>query len=334
MEFSWKPDLWLVTIPLAFTMTGVLSMALGTGSLDLAWAQEPSTGRQESESALPAEQDQDMPAEGKPEPGTQPEKPRILPPRLRPKVLTTEEHAEAERLKQLGAMFGTDPTAIVGRVQLSSQYVALSNDARLSDSTLRVDLPYRNNWLLRVDLPFLRWIDPNRMGTTSAEGMSDLAAVAAWRAYNTPEYAVLIGVISTFPTGSDNTLSTGKYNVGPILATARFLPRWQSFLFGVFQHLTSVGGDPARKDIEQTQATLQVNTIWNQRTWTTVQGVLRIDWERHARSGMTLEFEAGRNVIGRWGVYGRPGVGLWGRDVGGGYLWNFEVGIRYIFPSF
>ena len=45
-------------------------------------------------------------------------------------------------------------------------------------------------------------------------------------------------------------------------------------------------------------------------------------------------FEVGRSLIGRLGVYVRPGIGVWGRDVIGAYDWNIEGGIRYMFPSF
>jgi len=248
--------------------------------------------------------------------------------------LTKEEEEEAERLRKLGAKFGTDPTAIVGRVQLSAQYMNLPNGAHLTDAVLRVDLPFRKNWLLRMDLPYLRWQDPNRTGVSESRGLSDLSVAAGWRAYNTPEYAVFLGVLSTFPTSSQANLGSGKYNVGPILVTARFLPHWDSFLFGVFQHLTSVGGDPARRDLSLTRAVVQINTILKERWWTIVQGVWQVDWERNGKTSMTVEFELGRNIVGRWGVFVRPGVGIWGREVIGSYDWNIEGGVRYMFPSF
>lgn len=303
----------------------VLAVALlGTPGTHVASAQGPSTGKEE-ESATSAQQDAEQPAR---------QEPRFLPPRLRPRQLAPEEQEEAERLKKLAAKYGTDPTAIVGRAQLSSQYADLPRGARLSDTVFRVDLPYRKNWLLRMDLPFVRWSDPNRPGSTSARGLSDLVAALGWRAYNTPEYALFVGALATFPTSARDDLGSEKYTVGPLVATARFLPRWESFLFGVFQHLTSVGGDPARRDISLTRATMQINTIWRERWWTTVQGIWQIDWERSGKSSMTLEFEAGRNLIGRWGVFLRPGVGVWGRDVVGAYDWNIEAGVRYVFASF
>ena len=265
---------WIVSV----SLTSALGAWLGIGSLHLAWAEQSSQGSQERESGQPVDLDADTSTTSEPESASEPKRegprrePRFLPPILMPKQLTPEELEEAERLRQLAAKYGTDPTAIVGRVQLSSQYVDLPHGAQLSDTVARVDLPFRGNWLLRVDTPFNRWFDPNRPGTTSAQGLGNLTAVLGWRAYNTPEYAFFIGAASTFPTASDNSLGSGKYTVGPFIATGRFLPRWESFLFGVFQHQVSAGGDPSRADISLTQASVQINTIWADRWWTTVAG--------------------------------------------------------------
>ena len=331
-------DAWcrIVSVGLA----SALGEWLGMGSLYGAGAEELSQGPQESERGRPVDLDADIPATTEPESASEqkPEgprrDPRFLPPILRPKQLTPEEHEEAERLRKLAAKYGTDPTAIVGRVQLSSQYAGLPQGARLSDTVARVDLPFRVNWLLRVDTPFHRWLDPNRPGMSSAQGLGNLSAVLGWRAYNTPEYAFFIGAASTFPTASDNALGSGKYTVGPLIATGRFLPQWESFLFGVFQHSVSAGGDPSRADISFTQANVQINTIWADRWWSTVQGAWQVNWEQKAKSSMTLEVELGRNIVGRWGMYLRPGVGIWGNTVTGAYDWNVEVGTRYMFKSF
>jgi len=158
--------------------------------------------------------------------------------------VTPEQREEAERLRKLAAKYGTDPTAIVGRVQMSSQYLDLPQGARASTTIARVDLPFRRDYLLRMDAPFYRWNDSDRPGTTNAQGLSDLALTLGWRAYNTPEYAVLLGVLTTMPTASETGLGLGKYTVGPTLATARFVPRWDSFLIGVFTQQLSVVGAP------------------------------------------------------------------------------------------
>ena len=180
----------------------------------------------------------------------------------------------------------------------------------------------------------LKWSDPNRPGATSAQGFSDLALTLGWRAYNTPEYAVLVGVLSTMPTASETGLGLGKYTVGPTLVTARFVPRWDSFLIGVFTQQLSVGGDPERKSVNLSKAIAQINSFWAERWWSVAQAVWQVDWERSAKSSMALELEVGRSLVGRLGMFVRPGVGVWGQDLLGAYDWNVEAGVRYMFPSF
>jgi hypothetical protein len=254
--------------------------------------------------------------------------------RVGPQEVTPEQREEAERLRRVAAKYGTDPTAIVGRLQLTSQYINLAHGADATLSTLRVDLPFRGNFLLRMDTPFLRTSDPNNPGIPSKRGLSDFAVTAGWRAYNSPEYALLVGAVSTFPTAADDTLGFGKYTVGPAIATARFLPRLDSFLIGLLSYQTSVGGDPSRKDVSLLNLTAQVNSFWGERWWTVLQAIWQVDFERNGKSSMTMELEAGRNLIGRFGAYVRPGIGIWGRDLIGAYQWNIEVGIRYMFTSF
>jgi len=302
----------------------VLVLLLGGMTVRTAWAQEkPAVEKAEPEG----------PAEAEDSPQAADERPRRRFRQLLQPVLTPEQRTEAERLKRLGAKFGTDPTAIVGRVQLSGTYYDLTQGARLTDGVLRVDLPFRGNWLFRVDTPY-RWLDPNTSGVPSTNGVGDLTTVLGWRAYYTPEYAVFIGAINSFPIADETLLGTGKYTVGPFLATARFLPRLDSFLFGVLQHQTSVGGDSSRQAVSLGRASVLVNTIWKERWWTTVQGVWLVNWEQNAKSSMVAEFEAGRNLLGQFGVFVRPGIGVWGKGVPGAYEWNAEVGVRYIFGSF
>ncbi len=272
----------------------------------------------------------DEPAEA---PEVAPEKRRFLR-RLGPQPVTPEQQEEAERLRTLAAKYGTDPTAIVGRMQLTSQYLDLAQGARGSTTVARVDLPFRRDYLLRVDTPFLKWSDPDRPGATSAQGFSDLAVTLGWRAYNTPEYAVLVGVATTMPTASETGLGLGKYTVGPTLATARFVPQWDSFLVGILTQQLSVGGDPSRNSVNLSKAIVQINSFWAERWWTIAQAAWQIDWERSAKSSMALELEVGRSVVGRLGMFVRPGIGVWGQDLLGAYEWNVEAGIRYMFPSF
>ena len=264
---------------------------------------------------------------------TSTKKRRILS-KLGPQQMTPEQQEEAERIRQLNAKFGTDPTAIVGRVQISSQFRNLPRNASSILSVVRVDLPFKGDYLLSVRAPFLQSSIPGRTGTTNAHGFSDLGVLLGWRAYNTPEYAFFIGMNAVFPTATGNKVGLGKYSLGPIIATSRFLPKWESFLFGVLSHQVSVGGDSNRKSINVSSLSLRISTIWAERWWSVAQADWRLDWERSTRGGMELELEVGRNIVGKWGVFIRPGIGIFGQDLPGAYNWNIKGGIRYVFAGF
>jgi hypothetical protein len=317
-------------------MTGLVCFLLSIGMGQVAALGEVNSDDPHRETPSdPADQTPAVESESKEPVSASGEEPRRrLLKRIGPQSLTQEEREEAERLRKVAAKYGTDPTAIVGRLQLTSQYLDLPHGAQGTVTTARADVPVRGNWLLRVEAPFLKWNEPDRPGTTSQQGFSDLAVTAGWRVYNTPEYALLVGVATTMPTATETGLGLGKYTVGPTLATARFVPRWDSFLIGLVQYQTSIGGDPSRMDLSRFNAAAQVNSFWGQRWWTIVQAVWSVDFERSGKSSMVMEFEGGRSLVGRLGMYIRPGVGIWGRDVAGAYEWNIEVGVRYMFASF
>ncbi|MEO7558888.1 MAG: hypothetical protein ABIT23_01350 [Nitrosospira sp.] len=175
-------------------------------------------------------------------------------PRLGPQHLTPEQREEAEHLRQQAAKFGTDPTAIVGRVQFTSQYIDAPEGGRVLFGAGRVDLPFQRNYVLSVSAPYVSTSIPGRSGTMITQGFGDLSVLTAWRAYNTPEYAVLLGVITTLPIAEDARLGLGRYTVGPTIATARFLPRWKSLLIGSITQQISVGGDSVRNPVNLSRA--------------------------------------------------------------------------------
>ncbi len=253
--------------------------------------------------------------------------------RFGPQVLTPEQQEEAKRLSAIAAKMGTDPTAIIGRAQTLYRHDALSGGAQTNNLVGRIDLPYHSDFLLRVDVPYA-WSDPNRPGATDQNGLSDLFVRTGGRVYAVPGFAFFAGADFTFPTTDNRQLGNGKYTIGPALATARVFPELDSFLFGLLQHQLSVGGDPSRQDISMSRLGLTFNTIWGERWWTQAEAVTQLNWERKAKNSMTLEFEGGHRLTKDWGMWVRPGVGLWGRNVPGAYEWSMEAGIRRTFASF
>jgi hypothetical protein len=245
---------------------------------------------------------------------------------------TPEEQEEANRLSTMAARMGNDPTAIIGRAQTLFRYDALEGGKRTNNLVTRFDVPYKGNFVLRADLPYV-WSTPNQSGMSNQNGVSDLFVRIGGRVYSDPGDAIFVGMDFTFPT-ADDKLGSGKYTVGPGIATAHVFPAWDSLLFTLFVHQVSVGGDPSRQSISTSSGQIFFNTIWTDQWWTRVEFVPQVVWEQKAKSSMTLEFEGGYRFIQDWGLWVRPGVGLWGRNIPGSYEWNIEVGIRRTFAGF
>ena len=312
---------------LALTCAWLLSLFLFT-SLPLLFAQEspPSSQETSADDSVPAPEDEEA---GRSRPVIK---------RLGAEPLTVEEQAEAKRLSAIAARMGTDPTAIIGRVQTLFRHDVLEGGSRVSNNLVgRIDVPYHKDFILRADLPYV-WSHPNQFGmsnqgTSNQNGLSDLLVRTGGRVYSVPGDAIFAGMDFTFPT-ADDKLGSGKYTLGPGVATAHVFPAWQSIFFMLLQHQFSVGGDPSRNDVSASRLQTWYNTIWTDHWWTQLEAVMQVNWEQKEKTSMTLEFEGGYRLTKDWAAWVRPGVGLWGQSLPGAYNWNFEVGIRRMFVGF
>jgi hypothetical protein len=306
------------------------------GSLHLSLAQEPTSfSQEEARKPLAANEDDHVLGADETDPAPEDEsavRSRPVVRRFGAKRLTLEQQEEAKRLSAIAARMGTDPTAIVGRVQTLFRYDALEGGSRTSNVVGRIDVPYHNNLVLRADLPYV-WSNPNQPGTSHEDGVSDLLVRAGGRVYSDPADTIFVGMDFTFPTAYDK-LGTGKYTVGPGVATAHVFPAWGSLIFAMLQHQFSVGGDPSRNEISASRLQCWFNTIWSDHWWTQIEAIAQMDWERKGKTSMTMEFEGGYRFTKDWGAWFRPGVGLWGQNLPGAYSWTVEVGIRRMFVGF
>jgi hypothetical protein len=243
------------------------------------------------------------------------------------------EEEEAMRLSAIAARMGNDPTAIIGRAQTLFRYDALEGGKRTNNLVTRLDVPFQGNFVLRADMPYV-WSTPNQPGADNQNGVGDLFVRGGGRVYTTPTSAVFAGMDFTFPTADKTQLGSGKYTVGPGVATAHVFPALDSLLFTLIVHQVSVGGDPSRQSISTSSGQIFFNTVWTDQWWTRLELVPQVLWEQKGKSSMTLEFEGGYRFVKDWGVWVRPGVGLWGRNIPGAYDWNIEVGIRHMFAAF
>lgn len=248
-----------------------------------------------------------------------------------------EEHArleeERKRLSAAAKSFGTDPTAINGYYELNYGNTTFSNNnLRNNTATADVRLPITPNWVLRATMPYV-WADLDQPRGFTTNGASDMTVRSGNRIYASPDVAVFIGADMTFPTGSNDRLSTGKYTLGPGGAVAVPLPRLRSLLFTFVQDFNSVGGDPSRRDIHFMRTQAAFNTIWSERWWTLASMTYVVDWNNNNKTTMNLLGEVGHRLDNHWNVFVGSGAGVAGKDTSFGIDWTVLAGVRWVFQT-
>jgi opacity protein-like surface antigen len=249
---------------------------------------------------------------------------------------TPEEHArleeERKRLSAAAKASGTDPTAIIGYYQLNYGHSTFTNNLRLDNATAVVQLPVTPNWVVRATLAYV-WADLNQPRGFTTNGAGDLAILAGGRVYASPNLALFVGANASFPTGSNDRLSTGKYTLGPIGGLMVPLPRLRSLFLATVQDFNSVGGDPGRADIHFMQVQSNINTIWSERWWTLASMTWNVDWNNNQKTAMNLLGQVGYRFADHWNVFAGSGVGVVGKETSLGLDWQVLAGVRWVFST-
>ena len=244
----------------------------------------------------------------------------------------TRLEEERKRLSAAAAVFGTDPTAINGYYQLEYGHNTFLHNLRTDSATAEARLPITPNFVMRVTMPYV-WADLNQPRGFTTNGASDLLVRFGGRVYASPELAVFVGGDATFPTGSNDQLSTGKYTLGPGGAVAVPLPRLRSLFFSFVQDYNSVGGDPSRANLHFMRVTSAFNTIWSERWWTTASMEWDMNWNNNRKTTMNLLGEIGHRLDQHWNVFASYGAGVMGRDSFLGLDWTVQLGVRWVFMT-
>jgi hypothetical protein len=298
--------------------------AVGSGTGSISIAAETSSGRA------------DEPASAEPEKPQEPKGGVLGRIESRFYGATPEEQArleeERKRLSAAAAGFGTDPTAIIGYYQLEYGHSTFLNNLRSDSATAEARLPITPNFVTRVTMPYV-WADLNQPGGFTTNGAADLLIRNGGRLYASPDVAVFIGGDVTFPTGSNDRLSTGKYTIGPGVAATVPLPRLRSLFFIFPQDFSSVGGDPSRANIHFARVSLAFNTIWSERWWSTASLEWDMNWNQNRKTTMNLLGEIGHRFDKHWNLFVSYGAGVAGRNSFLGLDWTAQAGVRWVFQT-
>jgi hypothetical protein len=222
------------------------------------------------------------------------------------------------------------PTDFRSRAEVRNEYQDLEGDGYRNLVIPRFEYAVNPSVALRLETPYVTF-DPGG-GGESVSGQGDLLARAAWRAMQRDGFALIVATDVIFDTADDDQLGFGKTIVAPHIYAAIDLPAHDSVFFPNIQHYFSVAGDSDRGDVNFTTLKPNLLTRWPNKVYTFLEPQFTIDWERDAKTGLTIELEVGKILSKNIAAWVRPGIGaINSGDLPFVYEWNLEVGMRYIF---
>jgi hypothetical protein len=246
----------------------------------------------------------------------------------------------ADATAQLPAMKPSTPDEWHGRLELKREDTARGTPGESTKTTVRVetflDGPVN---LLRIDVPF-----PD--AKTDFEGSpfnpkeGDLKIRAGFRPLRSGDYLFPAFVEATFPTADPDQGGAGKYQLSAgirMLAPLRYPFRDDAahklLLETELSQTNSVGGDPARADLNYTKLEFTLNDLWRGQYTLKLKVKPSFDHVRDDAGGVG-EVEAGMyfGEAHRWRTWLMLGHRLWGPDgVAGTYENRVELGVNRTF---
>lgn len=188
--------------------------------------------------------------------------------------------------------------------------------------------------LLRLELPF-----PDEKSSFSGSpfdpDFGDAKVRAGFRAIGFLGRPVESFVEVTIPTADPESQGTGKYQLSGGIRTTWPLgagPRGRrNSLAAQLQQVVSTGGDPERKDINQTKIEIEGRTAWPQGHFAKATFKPVVDWVGDGQTGAVLELEGGWVASRDWTLALMGGLRVWGAGVPSTYSKRVELKAIYLF---
>jgi hypothetical protein len=242
-------------------------------------------------------------------------------------VISTEM---AEPLPSAQAEVGNDLSILQSRVELKNEVINGQGDNDTDALIVRIDGAYNRRLALRMDVPYVFDLSKGNP-QAPGRGWGDVM-IRGSSVLKKTSFAGFTGSCDFwFNTAEASNLGSGKNSVGPALSVNLANAYKDLMLSAFIQQKVSYSGDASRKDINRSKVEFIVDRAWKERYWMQVDATLFADWKDAGRTAADLELEAGTRLGNHWSAWIRPGVGLWGQGVSGGYNSYGQAGFRYIF---
>jgi 6-phosphogluconolactonase len=224
---------------------------------------------------------------------------------------------------------GNDPTVIRSRFELGDEYFNNAGGPDWHLATLRIDGAPTPKLGFRLDVPYM-FLVPEGYPYDLKSGLADVMVRGTAVLKKTPRAGFTGFCDFWFDTAESTNFGLGKYSAGPGLAVSLMNPYKDMMLSTSLQHKFSYAGDSSRTDISRTRMELIMDKSFQERQWIVLNPVIFMDWISGKSAG-DLEVETGIRLGDHWNAWVRPGVGLWGQEVSGGYNSYCQAGVRYMF---
>ncbi len=225
---------------------------------------------------------------------------------------------------------GNDPTRLRSRFELGDEYLNNSGGPDWHLLTARIDGALNPKLAFRLDIPYM-FLIPRGYPHEKDRGLADVMFRSSAVLKKTAR-AGFTGVCDFwFDTAESVDFGRGKYSAAPGLAVALMNPYKDVMLTGFVHHKFSFAGDPSRTDISRTKLQVTMDKSFSERYWLILDPMMYVDWVNHGRTAAVLELETGARMGQHWSLWARPGIGLWGQEISGGYNSYLQAGVRYMF---
>lgn len=222
------------------------------------------------------------------------------------------------------------PTDFRSRAEIRNEYQDLENGGYRNLVIPRFEYAISPSVAARLETPYVVYHAGGNGEQVHGEG--DLLGRVAWRPVQREGFALIVGTEVIFDTAKSSSLGFGKTLLAPLMYAAIDLPKHDSVFFPNIQHFVSVAGESHRDDVSFTTLKPNLLTRWPNNVYTFLEPQFTIDWERDAKTGLTVELEVGKVLNRNIAAWVRPGIGALNKDeLPFVYVWNLEVGMRYIF---
>lgn len=200
-----------------------------------------------------------------------------------------------------GSPKGVNPKENLTKLELIHRFEGFSGRARIHAIAVKYDRALSADLGANIEIPVVRFSAPG-LGET---GLGD--AEFRVRMVRNDGRLSWIGALEVVaPTASNDLLGAGKWQLNPGFGAVYALSR-STFVYAGYKHVLSVGGDSARRDIDQSQPRL-LAAFTSPRGWW-VLGDLTYTRDHKAKTNaLDIEAEAGAMLAPTVAISARIGT--------------------------